>query len=89
MPDIKVVGVFSKPGIPHASTILLELVAWWKERGVETRLDHESARYLKSNAGLAREQVPEGAQLVIVLGGDGTLLAAARAWPGATFRSFR
>ncbi len=82
MPDVKVVGVISKPGIPHASAILSELVAWWKERGVETRLDHESARYLKTNDGLPREQVPDGAQLVIVLGGDGTLLAAARALAG-------
>jgi NAD+ kinase len=82
MPDIKVVGVISKPGIPHATTILSDLVAWWKDHGVETRLDHESARYLGSNSGLAREQVPEGTQLVIVLGGDGTLLAAARAVAG-------
>ncbi len=82
MPDVKVVGVISKPGIPHASAILSELVAWWKKRGVETRLDHESARYLKSSDGLPRERVPDGAQLVIVLGGDGTLLAAARALAG-------
>src|SRR5580698_10112350 len=82
MPDIKVVGLISKPGIPHASTIVSDLVAWWKERGVQTRLDHESARYLWRNDGLAREQIPEGAQLVIVLGGDGTLLAAARAVAG-------
>jgi NAD+ kinase len=46
------------------------------------RLDHESARYLGSHGGLPREQVPEGAQLLIVLGGDGTLLAAARAVGG-------
>ena len=82
MPNIKVVGVISKPGIPHASTIVSDLVAWWTERGVQTRLDHESARYLGSDDGVAREQVPEGAQLVIVLGGDGTLLAAARAVAG-------
>ena len=82
MPGISVVGVISKPGIPHASTILSDLVAWWKERGVETRLDHESARYLGYPNGLDRENVPDGAQLVIVLGGDGTLLAAARAMSG-------
>jgi NAD+ kinase len=82
MPDIKAVGVISKPGIPHASTILSDLVAWWKQRGVEARLDQESARYLGSNNWLAREEIPEGAQLVIVLGGDGTLLAAARAVAG-------
>jgi len=82
MPAIKVVGVISKPGIPHARTIVADLVAWWKERGIETRLDHVTARYLGLDDGLDRELVPEGAQLVIVLGGDGTLLAAARAVGG-------
>lgn len=82
MPAIKAVGVISKPGIQRAPTILTDLVAWWKQRGVETRLDHESARYLGRPNGLDREQVAEGAQLVIVLGGDGTLLAAARAVGG-------
>jgi NAD+ kinase len=82
MPDIKAVGVISKPGIPHASKIVSELVAWWRERGVETRLDQESARYIGSPDGLERDRVPDGTQLVIVLGGDGTLLAAARAIGG-------
>jgi NAD+ kinase len=82
MPDIKAVGVVAKPNIPHASAIVQGLVDWWRERGVETRLDHESARYIDSPNGLPRERVPEGTQLVIVLGGDGTLLAAARAVAG-------
>jgi NAD+ kinase len=82
MPDIKAVGVISKPGIPHASAIVSGLVDWWGKRGVETRLDPESARYIGSPNGLPRERVPDGTQLVIVLGGDGTLLAAARAVAG-------
>ncbi len=82
MPDIKAVGVISKPGIPHASSIVSGLVDWWRQRGVETRLDPESAGYIGSPNGLPREQVPDGTQLVIVLGGDGTLLAAARAVAG-------
>jgi len=82
MPDIKTVGVIAKPGIPHASSIVPGLIAWCNERGLETRLDEEASRYLGRPNGLAREQVPEGAQLVIVLGGDGTLLAAARAVAG-------
>ena len=82
MPDIRAVGVMAKPGIPHASAIVTGLVDWWRNRGVEVRLDQESARYIGSSDWLAREHVPDGTQLVIVLGGDGTLLAAARAVGG-------
>ncbi len=82
MPDIKVVGIIAKPGIPHASSIVPELVRWLNDRGLQTRLDEETAIYLGRTDGLARAQVPEGTQLVIVLGGDGTLLSAARAVAG-------
>ncbi len=82
MPDIKVVGIMAKPGIPHASSIVPKLVEWLKERGLEARLDEESAIYMGRTNGFRRSEVPEGAQLVIVLGGDGTLLSAARAVAG-------
>ena len=82
MPDIKAVGVIAKPGIPHASAIVSELVEWWRKRGIEVRLDHEASRYIGKPDGFDRDEVPEGTQLVIVLGGDGTLLAAARAVAG-------
>src|SRR5437773_11547427 len=82
MPDINAVGIISKPGIPHASTILPELVAWLDSRGIASRFDKESAFYLSRSDGLPRPDVPEGTQLVIVLGGDGTLLSAARAIGG-------
>ncbi|HTS50900.1 MAG TPA: NAD(+)/NADH kinase [Bryobacteraceae bacterium] len=82
MPDIKVVGIMAKPGIPHASSIVPKLVEWLKERGLDARLDEESAIYMDRTNGFRRSEVPEGTQLVIVLGGDGTLLAAARAVAG-------
>src|SRR5277367_1336560 len=82
MPDIKVVGIIAKPGIPHASTLVSTLIEWLHERGIETRLDQETAFYLGQTDGLLRTEVPEGTQLVIVLGGDGTLLSAARAVGG-------
>jgi len=88
MPDIRVVGIMAKPGIPHASAIVSELVGWLQARGVESRLDPETANYLGSPPGLPREKVPEGTQLVIVLGGDGTLLAAARAVAGRVIPIF-
>lgn len=88
MPDIKVVGIMAKPGIPRASAIVPELVEWLRSRGVEARLDQEAALYLGQSDGLPREQVPAGTQLVIVLGGDGTLLAAARAVAGRVIPIF-
>ena len=79
MPDIKLVGIMAKPAIPHASVTVPELLAWLHERGIEARYDEETAVYLGRTDGLPRTDVPEGTQLVIVLGGDGTLLSAARA----------
>jgi NAD+ kinase len=87
MPDIRVVGIMAKPGIPHATAIVRELVEWLKARGIETRLDEAAAAYIGA-PDLPREQVPEGTQLVIVLGGDGTLLAAARAVAGRVIPLF-
>ena len=88
MPDIRVVGIMAKPGIPHASAIMPQLVEWLRARGVQARLDEEAAGYLGRDDGLLRDNVPEGAQLVIVLGGDGTLLAAARAVGGRVIPIF-
>jgi NAD+ kinase len=88
MPDVRVAGIMAKPGIPQASTLVPELVGWLHERHVKVQLDQEAARYVGGEDGLPRERVPEGAQLVIVLGGDGTLLAAARAVAGRVIPIF-
>jgi NAD+ kinase len=88
MPDIRVVGIMSKPGIPHASAIVPELIAWLESHGLQSRLDEETALYLGRTDGLPRAEVPDGAQLVIVLGGDGTLLSAARAVAGRVIPLF-
>lgn len=88
MPDIRVVGIMAKPGIPEATTLLPELVGWLHERHVEVHLDQEAALYMGGPDGLPREEVVDGAQLVIVLGGDGTLLAAARAVAGRVIPIF-
>ena len=77
-------AILSKPQKPELSVILPELHAWLGQRGWTTVLDGESAGYLQE-AGVAAECVPRDEMarrqpdLAIVLGGDGTLLAAARA----------
>jgi NAD+ kinase len=62
--------------------VVPELIAWLTGRGLQVRADPETAEYAGRNDGMSREEVPQGAQLVIVLGGDGTLLSAARAIGG-------
>jgi NAD+ kinase len=79
MPDPKTVGLISKPGVPAAAELVPRLLAWLRARGIHVRCDEESAFYAGCDDALPREQVPEGCELVIVLGGDGTLLSAARA----------
>jgi NAD+ kinase len=79
MPTIKTVGIISKPGVPEAVQLVPQIIAWLGERGIRVRYDEETAAYAGTHDGMAREDVPEGADLVIVLGGDGTLLSAARA----------
>lgn len=81
MQAIRAVGVISKPGLAGGYQLVPALLSWLAERGIEARLDRASGDYA-GRPGLERDQVPEGTQLVIVLGGDGTLLAAARAVGG-------
>jgi len=82
MPDIKTIGIISKPGVPAAAELVPKLIRWLAERNLAVRMDQETAEYAGSHNALPREQVPEGAELIIVLGGDGTLLSAARAIQG-------
>jgi NAD+ kinase len=55
---------------------------WLEGRSITARYDAETAVYLGRTDGIARPDVPHNTQLVIVLGGDGTLLSAARAMGG-------
>lgn len=83
MDSIRTVGIIAKPDVPHAAGLLASLLDWLEQRGVACRLDPVAAAYLPGRASpVPREQIAEGCQLMIVLGGDGTLLAAARAIAG-------
>jgi NAD+ kinase len=77
MPIISTVGIVSKPGSDAARELVPKVIEWLRARGISARLDEQSGEYA-GVAGLPRDIVPEGSDLVVVLGGDGTLLSAAR-----------
>jgi NAD+ kinase len=74
-------AIISKPQKPELRTILPELIAWLSHRGYHYLVDPDSASYIDAADPIEREDMPEHKPtLVIVLGGDGTLLSAARAF---------
>src|SRR3990172_5929988 len=73
------IGIAEKPRKREGEPILRKLVAWLRDNGREVLLDQEAAGICPElGPGLPRADVAAAADLVIVLGGDGTLLSVAR-----------
>jgi NAD+ kinase len=77
-PDIKRVGIIAKRNKPQAIEIISELTPWLDRYGIEVIVDEETASQMDGAPSVSSEHAPSRSDLVIVLGGDGTLLHAAR-----------
>jgi NAD+ kinase len=76
----KAVGIISKPGKPELGGIVAGLLDWFGKRNWYVVVDRETAPYAAGVDSVAREEISSRPlDFVVVLGGDGTLLAAARA----------
>jgi NAD+ kinase len=78
---IQRVGIISRPRRSDLAAVVPPLLQWLEARGIQAIYDEESATSLALAAakkGLPREQLAKSSDLLLVLGGDGTLLAAAR-----------
>jgi NAD+ kinase len=77
--SIRAVGIISRPRRADISKVVPPLLEWLIARGVKVFVDPETAASIGAVADeRPREELPGLADLLIVLGGDGTLLAAAR-----------
>jgi NAD+ kinase len=75
----KTAAIISRPDRPQVAQIMPGLLAWFKEHGYQVITDEETARYGGSLQIVPRsEMASRPLDLVVVLGGDGTLLSAAR-----------
>lgn len=74
---IETAGVVIKPHAPNIEEVLRELMRGLEERKIACLLEDVAARKLLLKDGLPREELPGRVDLMIVLGGDGTLLSIA------------
>ncbi|HEX7960525.1 MAG TPA: NAD(+)/NADH kinase [Terriglobales bacterium] len=73
------VAIISKPQKPELIETIPSLFKWLRERRCEIVADEETLSYLREGRAVKREEMASyNPQFAIVLGGDGTLLAAAR-----------
>jgi NAD+ kinase len=76
---IRTVGIISKPRKEDVHAVVPQLLDWLRARGVEVFYDMETGQCIPSEQHeIPREELPSRVDLLLVLGGDGTLLAAAR-----------
>lgn len=71
-------GLFAKPNVEASEKWVPKIATWLRQRGFTLRFDKVTAGYLHEDGGLPAKEVAEGCQLVMSLGGDGTLLATTR-----------
>ena len=74
---MKKIGIISKLGKPEPPEILRELIPWITEKGYSVFIDQETASIMGIK-GYQRSEIPDLVDVVVVLGGDGTMLSAAR-----------
>ena len=84
MSSIKRIGIILKPHQPEALKTICELVVWLAERNItlvggpeieRERIEHQTGCGVDQ---LESEKIAAGVDLILVLGGDGTMIATAR-----------
>ena len=84
MSSIKRIGIVLKPHQPDALKTICDLTLWLSQKGIELvggpeiereRVEHETGC---SVSGVETEKLAESVDLILVLGGDGTMIASAR-----------
>src|ERR671924_958703 len=75
--SVNKIGIIVKPR-PDAKPLLEDLLKWIEARGVEPIMDIDTAAIIGTTSTYRKNTVPSAVDLIIVLGGDGTLLSVAR-----------
>lgn len=74
---MKKIGIICKTGIAEPSEILKGLLPWLRQKNCEAYVDIETASILNIE-GFSRSEIPSLVDIIVVLGGDGTMLSVCR-----------
>jgi len=74
--SMKKIGIIAK-NIPRAQKAARRLASWLEARGKKVFIDDQTAAAIKRD-GYGIAEIPSLVEMIIVLGGDGTLLSSAR-----------
>ena len=83
-PKFRRVGIVAKTASSTAVRLAASLERALKRRGRRVLFDEGTAEALRRGDGLSRDRISRETDLVLVLGGDGTMLSVARSAPGST-----
>ncbi len=76
------IGIIAKQNKPEAGTITSQLVEWLTPKGVEVYIEEGMKKWVNLSGPfltvVKKEEIPPLVEMIIVLGGDGTLLSVAR-----------
>jgi NAD+ kinase len=77
---VKIAAVVSKPAKAELTEIVPEVLSWLAAQGYRVYIDQQTAAYQTNEFVIPRSEIARyQPEFVLVLGGDGTLLSAARA----------
>lgn len=74
----KSIGILTKPKFPEVKATVHTVVNWLRDRKIDVILDNTSAALLNEGGGVQKTQLAQKADVLLILGGDGTMLNAAR-----------
>jgi NAD+ kinase len=81
---MKRIGIIAKQNKPEDVTITGGLVEWLQSKGIDVYIEEGIGEAIRATmkgpwlTGIKKEEIPSHAEMIIVLGGDGTLLSVAR-----------
>jgi NAD+ kinase len=75
---MKVVSIIAKPHAENIESLLSQIINFLKENNIEILFDERTASIIENNSFASEDEIRLKSDLIIVVGGDGTLLSAAR-----------